>query len=192
MTAELILASASPRRRELLQRLGVGFRVESSAVPEMPRSNECAPAFVRRIAREKAFAVAQSYPEAWVCGADTVVVADGEMLGKPTDAPDAQRMLRRLSGASHHVLTGVALVGPARRAEVDLVVSTVVQFRALDEDEITTYVASGEPMDKAGAYAIQGGAAQFVAQVVGSHTNVVGLPLDEVRELLQRHGLLGA
>jgi len=186
----LILASASPRRRELLRQLGVHFEVRASEVPEQPEAGECAPSYARRVAREKALAIGRACPDAWVCAADTVVVKGGEVLGKPEDAADARRMLNQLSGASHHVLTAVVLLGPGRRVDAELVAASIVEFRTLGQAEIDAYVASGEPMDKAGAYAIQGGAAGFVTRVEGSYSNVVGLPLEDVRALLERHGLL--
>ncbi len=186
----LVLGSASPRRAELLRRLGVEFSVQASDIPEVPAAGESAADFARRAAREKALAVARATANTWVLAADTVVVVDGEIMGKPADAADARRMLSRLSGRVHHVVTGIALVGPDGLLREELAVDSAVQFRLLAGDEIDAYVASGDPLDKAGAYAIQGGASRFVHRVTGSYTNVVGLPLDEVRDLLQRHGLL--
>jgi septum formation protein len=186
---DLILASASPRRRELLHALGVRFTVEPSYVPEEPRRGEDPAHFVERMACEKARAVAARHAGAWILAADTVVVADGQMLGKPSGAEDACRMLARLSGRAHHVLTGVALLAPDRTA-TSFVADSAVEFRPLSAAEIDAYVATGEPLDKAGAYAIQGGAGRFVRAVDGSYTNVVGLPIDEVRALLVRHVLM--
>lgn len=190
MGQRLILASASPRRRTLLKEIGVRFAAVASDLPEISLAGEAPERFVERIAREKALAVARGHRDAWVLAADTVVVAGEEMLGKPADAEDARRMLARLSGVEHRVLTGVALVAPDGSICGSATVSTTVRFRVLTQEEIEAYVASGEPMDKAGAYAIQGGGAGFIEDVVGSYTNVVGLPLDEVRSLLDRHGLL--
>jgi septum formation protein len=185
----LILASASPRRAALLGGLDVDFAVHASDVPEVPLPGEGAIAFARRAARDKALAVARVRSHEWILGADTVVVIDGEILGKPRDGEDARRMLRMLSGRRHQVITAVVLVGPGA-AEDEVAVRSDVEFRALGEEEIESYAASGEPLDKAGAYAIQGGASGFVRSVAGSYSNVVGLPLDEVRKLLEKHGLL--
>jgi septum formation protein len=186
MNVRLVLASASPRRRELLAQLGVPFDVVVSDVPETPRPGECAEAFARRAARDKAAEVARCRPETLVLAADTVVVVDGVILGKPRDRADARRMLEALSGRSHEVLTAVALIGPGHDAR-DLVVRSTVEFRPLAAPEIERYLDSAEPYDKAGGYAIQGAAQRFVLSVCGSYTNVVGLPVDEVRELLRRH-----
>jgi septum formation protein len=186
----LILASASPRRRALLQQLGFTFAVVPSDVPETPHPGEAPAAFARRIARAKATAVARRHPGAVVLGADTVVVVDGEILGKPTDRADARRMLERLSGRAHRVLTAVTLVGAGAAVE-DTLVETEVEFRRLDAADIDTYLDSGEPFDKAGAYAVQGGAEAFVTRLNGSYSNVVGLPVDEVAALLRRHLVSG-
>ncbi|MGE0520851.1 MAG: nucleoside triphosphate pyrophosphatase [Candidatus Binatia bacterium] len=185
----LVLASASPRRAALLGELGVPFAVQPSDVPEMPEPGEAAAAFALRAARDKAAAVARIDPSAWVLGADTVVTVDGEIFGKPQDEADAQRMLRRLSGHAHEVVTAVVLFAPGSEFVEECAVRTGVEFRELGANEIAAYVASGEPTDKAGAYAIQGGAAGFVRRVTGSHTNVIGFPMDEVRAMLDRHGL---
>jgi len=191
MKRALVLASASPRRRALLTELGIDFEVLASDVPEWPLAEEDAGAFASRVAREKALEVAAKRPDHWVLAADTVVVRnDGEILGKPADRDDARRMLRKLSGCVHRVLTAVALLPPGGPPADEVLVESTVAFRALDEAEITAYLDSGEPFDKAGAYAIQGGAGRFVTHVAGSYTNVVGLPVDEVRVLLRRHGLL--
>jgi len=186
----LVLASASPRRRELLSGLGVPFEVRPADVPEVRRPGEEPARFAARLAREKATAVAR--PGEWVLGADTIVVVDEEILGKPADAADARRMLALLSGRAHHVLTAVALIGPGGELAGELVGDTVVEFRDLTGEEIADYVAGGEPMDKAGAYAIQGGAGRFVRRTEGSYSNVVGLPVEEVAELLARCGLRAA
>lgn len=191
MTRALVLASASPRRRALLSELGVDFEALASDVPEQPLAGEDARAFATRVAREKAIEVAAERPGHWVLAADTVVIRhDGEILGKPVDPDDARRMLRGLSGCAHRVLTAVTLLPPAGTPVDEILVESTVTFRALDEVEIAAYVGSGEPFDKAGAYAIQGAAGRFVIAVAGSYTNVVGLPVDEVRVLLRRHGLL--
>ena len=191
MAARFVLASASPRRRQLLERAGFDFDVVASEVPEVPEPGEAAAPFARRAAADKASAVASLHPDRWVLAADTVVVVEGQILGKPTGPAEACAMLERLSGRAHEVLTGVALVGPDGTVRETLVVESVVEFRFLPADEINAYVRTGEPLDKAGAYAIQGGAARFVGRVAGSYSNIVGLPLDEVGALLQRHGVPG-
>jgi septum formation protein len=188
----LILGSASPRRAALLAELNVAFAVRASEVPEVRRAGEAPAAFARRAAGAKAAVVARLHPGDWVLAADTIVVVDGVILGKPKGAGDAGEMLRRLSGRTHDVLTAVVLCAPGGRRVESAVVRSGVEFRRLREEEIAAYVASGEPADKAGAYAIQGGAAGFVRRLDGSVSNVIGLPVDEVRGMLERHGLLGA
>lgn len=178
----LILASRSPRRQELLQRAGIPFQVRPADVDERWLPGETPEEHVERLARTKARAVAAE-PEQVVLGADTVVVVDGEILGKPTDADDAARMLRRLAGRAHRVLTGVCLKRGAQ--EVTTWESTWVHFVPLSEEEIRDYVASGEPMDKAGAYAIQGLASKFVERIEGCYFNVVGLPVARVYRALK-------
>jgi len=185
MQARLILASASPRRRELLAQQGIVFEVIPSNIPEVPQAGEGPASFARRVAAEKAFDIARQHPEAFVLGADTVVIASDEIFGKPTDRADAQRMLKRLSGTTHRVVTAVALIDPRGMLE-ELAVETAVEFRDLSAVDIDAYLDTGEPFDKAGAYAIQGGAAQFVTHVSGSYSNVIGLPIDEVAALLRR------
>lgn len=186
MTVRLVLASASPRRRELLAQLGVPFDIVVSDVPETPAPGESPEAFARRAARDKAAEVARRCPDALVLAADTVVVVDGDILGKPRDRADARRMLATLSGRTHEVLTAVAVMVPGGDVE-DVLVRSSVEFRVLDARAIEDYLDSDEPYDKAGAYAVQGAAQRFVLQVRGSYTNVVGLPVDEVRTLLRRH-----
>ncbi|HEY0307726.1 MAG TPA: Maf family protein [Acidobacteriaceae bacterium] len=180
----LILASTSPRRRELLTQANIPFTVESVDIDESHRPGESPANFTQRLAREKAEPVFAAHPADTVLGADTVVVCGEEILGKPADAADAARMLRLLSNRSHQVITGVALLSPqgiVTRAE-----TTTVVMREILEKEIETYIATGEPMDKAGAYAIQGGAAKFVVQIEGDYTNIVGLPVVLVQRLLQK------
>ena len=188
MNLTLILASASPRRRELLAQAGYLFEVQASSVDESRRSGEDAIRFATRLAREKAqevFALRQSSADpTLVLGADTVVVCDGEILGKPVDAADATRMLLLLSGRTHHVVTGVAVVAGALLVEVAAEV-TQVTVRTLSPQEIADYVVGGEPMDKAGAYAIQGYAARWIPRISGCYFNVVGLPLALVASLLE-------
>lgn len=182
---EIVLASASPRRRELLGQLGGPFRIVIPDVEERPWPRESPASYALRNASDKARAVQAKLPaaaDATIIAADTIVVADGRILEKPADAADAARMLRELSGRTHQVITGLIVL--ARGEERGRAVRTEVVFRPLQEAEIAAYVASGEPMDKAGAYAIQGGAGAFVQAVNGSYTNVVGLPVDELRALL--------
>lgn len=187
---KLILASASPRRRELLALAGVPFDIVVSPAQEpAPDVNEHPAAYAARMARLKAAAVAQMHPTAVVLGADSVVAVGETILGKPADAADAMRMLRLLSGRSHQVVTGCALFAPGREPEI-FTVATDVTMGVVSEDRLAAYVATGEPMDKAGAYAIQGGAAAFVTTICGSYTNVVGLPLAEVVEVLRTWGII--
>jgi septum formation protein len=183
----LVLASQSPRRRELLEQLGIPLVVRPAHADEAVLPGETPRDYVLRVAREKARAV----EGAIVLGADTAVVLRGEVLGKPRDPDDARRMLRALSGAAHDVLTAVCVrrVAPALAIELDAVVSTAVRFGALSPAAIDWYVGTGEPLDKAGAYAIQGAGGAFVVRVDGSVSNVVGLPLAETAELLHRAGL---
>jgi septum formation protein len=181
----IVLASASPRRAQLLKAAGIRFEVQAAGVDETPRPGEAPPAHVERLAREKASAVAALLPGRLVLGADTTVVVDGRMLGKPADTADAEAMLRALSGRAHEVLTGLALAGPG--GVVADVARTTVWFRALTSEDIRGYLETGEAMDKAGAYAIQGRAAAFVARIMGSYTNVVGLPVALVCRLLLQY-----
>jgi septum formation protein len=195
----LVLASASPRRSELLTQAGYRFRVHPAHINEDPLPGEDPLAYVTRLAREKAEAVfrelitAGQEPEKTaesrlaVLGADTTVTLDNAILGKPADAADAARMLRLLSGRTHRVMTGVAVV-TAERVEVAAEV-TAVQFLTLSDAEIADYVAGGEPMDKAGAYAIQGRAARWIPRIEGCYFNVMGLPLALVSSLLETCGI---
>ncbi len=184
--ARLVLASRSPRRRELLAGLGIPLEVRPAETDEAVRAGEPPEAYVVRVAREKARAVAGEV----VLAADTAVVVGGEILGKPVDAADAARMLRALSGTRHRVLTAVCVrrsaPSPAREREVT--VSTEVRFRALPEEQIEWYVGTGEPLDKAGAYALQGLGGALVESVEGSVSGVVGLPLAESLALLDEVG----
>ena len=180
----LILASASPRRAELLRAAGVSFTVRAADIDEACRPGEPAADYVLRLAGEKAEAVARG--DELVLGADTTVVIDGEIVGKPTDAADAARMLRALGGRWHEVLTAVHLRrGSQIRAEVAI---TRVKFAPLSDEEIKWYIASGEPFDKAGAYAIQGYASLFIERIEGSYSNVVGLPVQLVYQLARELG----
>lgn len=179
----LVLASASPRRAELLAAAGIAFEVDTADIDETPRAGETPDVYVRRLAEAKARAVAARHPGRRVLGADTTVVVDGVILGRPVDAADARDMVRRLAGRAHEVLTGVALVENGT-AQVDLA-TTTVWFAPMTAGEIDAYVASGEPMDKAGAYGIQGRASCFVTRIDGSYSNVVGLPVALVHRWLQ-------
>ncbi|HSA92537.1 MAG TPA: Maf family protein [Terriglobales bacterium] len=184
----LVLVSASPRRQELLRNAGIAFTVEASDVPERPRPRESPLAFAKRLAREKAAGVFARRPQDFVLGADTIVVVGREILGKPRDSADARRMLRRLSGRTHSVITAVCLVGP--EFEDVALQTTRVTFAPLTETEIRDYVAAGEPLDKAGAYAIQGLASRWVSGIEGCYFNVVGLPVPLVYAMLRRHGVI--
>lgn len=180
--ATLILASRSPRRAELLSAAGIAFEVLAADVDETPRASETPAAYVERLAIEKARAVHALRPDARVLGADTTVTIDGEILGKPADEADAVRMLRLLSGRAHDVHTGVALVSAGGvRSAVD---STRVWFDAMTDEDISWYVGTGEPVDRAGAYAIQGFASRFIPRIEGSYSNVVGLPVALVSSIL--------
>jgi len=179
----LILASASPRRSGLLRNAAVAFTVEPAQVPEHPLPNEKPIDYAQRLARDKARAVYGRNPDHSVLGADTVVVVDEHLLEKPADECDAARMLRLLSGRSHQVITGVCLAAPGfERTEGEV---TQVVFSPLSEDEIAFYVQTGEPMDKAGAYAIQGIASRWVERIEGCYFNVVGLPFPRVYRMLR-------
>lgn len=182
-----ILASASPRRRELLGQLGLSFHVVPSRVQEI----NCTGLEPRRQpihwATAKAKEVAQRYRKEWILGADTIVVLDGDTLGKPASPAEAKDMLSRLSGRSHLVITGLCLVLAEAGVHESECVETTVFMRTLGNEEIEGYVTTGEPMDKAGAYAIQGIGGCLVERIEGSYSNVVGLPLSEVVELLRRH-----
>jgi septum formation protein len=183
----LILASASPRRADLLREAGYVFEVEPADVDESELAGEPPAAYVVRVAGMKARAIAARHPDEMILAADTTVVVDGAMLAKPAGDADAARMLGLLSGRTHEVLTGVVMVRAGR--ESSAVVGTRVRFRPLTAAEIAWYVASGEPKVKAGAYGVQGLAARFVESVDGSYSNVVGLPVGEVRALLEAEGL---
>ena len=218
----LILASSSPRRQELLRAAGIEFTVEPADLPEVPLPGEPPQQFAERMAREKAHTVAQRYrqPGEWVLAADTVVFVNGEILGKPADAPDptadAARMLRLLSGREHRVITGVCLVQSGqwpvvsgqkssdqwpvvsgqnpplvdrRPSAADFIASetTRVWMDKLSENDIRDYIATGEPMDKAGAYAIQGRASRWIPRIEGCYFNVVGLPVPLVYRMLREH-----
>lgn len=186
----LILASKSPRRRYLLKQAGVEFTVIPSSFDESTISEENPECFVRRLALAKAGVVSAQYPQSWVMGADTIVVIDDIILGKPHSPSEARTMLQSLSGRVHRVLTGFSLCCADRHIDFAEAVSTDVQFKTLTEDEIAWYVQTGEPFDKAGAYAVQGLGAFMVRRIDGSYSNVVGLPVCEVIESLVREGIV--
>jgi septum formation protein len=190
----LILASASPRRAELLAAAGYAFQVHAVNVDERPRGGESPSDYVARLAADKAAKALDELAgrrdgvsdDLMVLGADTAVVVGGEILGKPRDVQDGERMLRELSGRTHEVLTGVAI--RSRASGTGAVARTLVQFAPLDAQDVAWYVASGEGRDKAGGYAIQGLAARFIPRIEGSYSNVVGLPIETVHRLLQELG----
>lgn len=193
----LVLASASPRRQEILRNAGISFVVHPTDIPEVPRAGEAPRAFAERMAQEKALTVFNQRPYDMILGADTVVVVDQQILGKPRDQADAARMLRLLSGRSHLVITGVCLVGPPLGTEnrelktgfEDIRSETTsVTMDPLSEDDIHSYIATREPMDKAGAYAIQGIASRWISRIEGDYFNVVGLPMSLVWRMLQERG----
>lgn len=184
----LILASASPRRRDLLARSGVAFEVRPAAIVERRLPDEAPEACARRLAAEKALSVARgvgSRPPRLVLGADTIVVLDGELLGKPEDVEDAVRMLLALSGRRHRVVTAVAVADSASLTVTVETVTSDVSMRRAGEAELRAYVATGEPLDKAGSYALQGEGGRLIERVEGSETNVIGLPLDETLALVR-------
>jgi septum formation protein len=212
----LVLASASPRRQELLRTAGIPFAVQAADIDESPRDGESPRECAERLAREKALAVFRTRPGDWVLGADTIVVVDETILGKPVDGADAARLLGLLSGRTHRVITGVCLVGPtagrqsAGGGEVRVIQpanaddklrtesqeltsaseTTLVTMRELSKEEIWEYIDTGEPMDKAGAYAIQGMAARWIPGIDGDYSNVVGLPVTLVQQMLREQGVI--
>jgi septum formation protein len=195
----IVLASASPRRQELLRNAGILFTVQPADIDEAPVAGESAMECAKRLAREKALAVFQNNPNSFVLGADTVVAMEKLILGKPRDAEDAARMLRLLSGRTHAVITGVCLVEPEGRDQRSVVSesnvrvdssTTLVTMGAISEDEIREYIATGEPMDKAGAYAIQGRASRWIPRIEGDYSNVVGLPVALVYAMLRERGVV--
>ncbi len=212
----LVLASASPRRQELLRNAGISFIVQPADIDETPRTAEAPREYAERLAREKALAVWRLRQQDVVLGADTIVVADEMILGKPVDAVDAARMLRLLSGRAHRVITGVCVVeavaggqlpvtkvavaqADSRRSSYEILTTenrelrtgsetTLVTMNELSDEEIREYVATGEPMDKAGAYAIQGMASRWIPRIEGDYSNVVGLPVALVYAMLRERG----
>ncbi len=190
----LVLASASPRRQELLRNAGIPFTVQAADIDETPLPGEGPRECAERLAHEKALAVARTRPQDLVLGADTIVVVDNSILGKPRNADDASRMLRLLSNRVHRVITGVCVVRPVSAGQVKpgtenrelrtASETTLVTMTAISDDEIRDYVATGEPMDKAGAYAIQGIASRWIPRIEGDYSNVVGLPVALVYRML--------
>ncbi|MBN2397490.1 MAG: septum formation inhibitor Maf [Deltaproteobacteria bacterium] len=190
MQASFILASASPRRRELLGALIPDFEIIPSDIDETPLDREAPEDHVLRLSREKALAVSRVHPGRWVLGADTVVVIDGKVLGKPATPAEARRMLGMLSGREHTVITGFALVKEGEGVIANESVRSGVLFKEISEDEMAWYTATDEPYDKAGGYAVQGKASFFIREIRGSYTNVIGLPLCEVVTAMEKAGAL--
>lgn len=185
---ELILASASRRRQDLLQRLGVPFKGVPSRVEETPSEGESPREHVLRLCEEKAREVGQLYPEHWIIGADTIVLLEGAILGKPRNRKEALWMLDMLQGKAHEVYTGLCLLRLMDERVAKKAVRTLVQVRALSDEEMAWYLRTGEPFDKAGGYAIQGYGSILIRGIEGSYTNVVGLPLTELVEMLHDTG----
>lgn len=182
----IILASKSPRRKDFLQRLGINFEVIPASIDETPYEGERPEAFVSRMARTKAAVVSRLHPDAWVIGADTVVTFAGDILGKPKNRDHAFSMLNRLSGHGHKVITGYTLACGGKSFELTRTSVTTVYFHAFSETVINAYVQTGEPLDKAGGYGIQGVGSFLVKEISGSYSNVVGLPIGElVMDLLK-------
>lgn len=188
MIRKLILASASPRRKELLELAGLDFDVVPGDVDEAFHERETPRDHVMRLSREKALAVSEGHPEAWVLGADTIVLVDGEVLGKPQSKNEARAMLRKLSGRAHRVLSGFTILRKAGGTVFTDAVESLVVFKDLSADEIEWYAGTDEPYDKAGGYAAQGMGASLIREIRGSYTNVVGLPLCEVVDALRKMG----
>jgi septum formation protein len=193
----IVLASASPRRQELLRNAGIGFTVQAADIEETPLAGESARDYAERLAREKALAIFQGHREDHVLGADTIVVVDEMILGKPRDGDDAARMLRMLSGRTHAVITGVCVVSPAASRQPPVASktktaseTTQVTMCEISDEEIRDYIATGEPMDKAGGYAIQGIAARWIPRIEGDYSNVVGLPVALVYAMLRKQGAI--
>ncbi|HOG12966.1 MAG: Maf family protein [Smithellaceae bacterium] len=190
LSSPLILASASPRRRELLRSVGLTFKIRPADVDETGLPDESPRAHVRRLSRDKAGAIAHQYPKALVLGADTIVVIDGRILGKPKNKKEAREMLQRLSSRRHTVLTGFTIACVRAGMSRTKIVQSTVQFKKISPEETAWYVNGDEPYDKAGGYAAQGKGASFIQAIRGSYTNVIGLPLCEVVEELNHLGVL--
>jgi septum formation protein len=187
----LILASKSPRRRYLLKQAGLSFTVIPSAIDESKVPLSSPQAYVKILAEAKAKQVSEDYPEKWIIGADTVVMIDGDLLGKPESRAQAREMLNRLSGKTHQVFTGYCVCCKSKDRSYSAAVKTDVRFKNLSDTEIEWYIRTDEPFDKAGAYAIQGLGTFLVKSIKGSYTNVVGLPVCEVIEFLIDEGIIG-
>jgi septum formation protein len=187
---QLILASSSPRRQQFLQELGIEFKVETVEIDESIEKAEAPKALVLRLSKEKAAAVSKNFPEAHVLAADTVVVIDGEILGKPKDVKDAERMLKRLSDRWHEVWTGFCVMKKTVALNAGSAVKTRVFFRELSDDLCRAYVLTGEPSDKAGGYGIQGKGGFLVEKIEGSHSNVIGLPVAQVVDNLLQYNII--
>jgi septum formation protein len=185
-TSKLILASASPRRQELLRSVGLKFKTIPAHVNEDYIKGESPQQHVRRLAQEKAQLIARKYPRAWVLGADTIVVIDGLILGKPKNKTQAKEMLTKLSGSEHKVFTGFTVIQVASKVSHSDIVQSTVKFKKISAAELDWYIACDEPYDKAGGYAVQGKGAYFIKSIRGSYTNVIGLPLCEVLETLKK------
>lgn len=190
VAGKLILASESPRRIELLRLMGLDFEVMPSSIEEMPQKGESPVEHVFGLSRQKARAVSICYPDAWILGADTIVVVNGEMMGKPAHASEAREMLTKLSGREHYVHTGFTIARKTAGVLLGDVVTSSVLFKNISEEEINWYVRTEEPYDKAGGYAVQGAGAMFIREIHGSYTNVIGLPLCEAVSLLKRAGAI--
>jgi septum formation protein len=186
ISGRFILASASPRRSELLKLMGLDFDVIPGSVDEAFRPAETPREHVLRLSEEKALFVARCHPDAWVLGADTIVVVAGEVLGKPGSPAEAKGMLKKLSGREHEVFTGFSIVRQDRGSRIREVVGSSVLFREIADDEMAWYTGTEEPYDKAGAYAVQGMGGCFIREIRGSFSNVMGLPLCEVVDALKR------
>jgi septum formation protein len=185
-TSSIILASSSPRRRELLAMLGIAFEVIPSHVDEEEIDGETPREHVARLSQAKAREVGRTFKDRWILGADTIVFIDGEVLGKPRTKAEAATMLRKLSGREHRVMTGFFIYHPGRNRSEGTVVESRVAIKELTDNEIKGYIKTGEPFDKAGAYAVQGVGMFMIEKVFGSHTNVIGLPVCEVVSALRR------
>ena len=190
LSERFILASASPRRIELLNLMGLQFDVIPSDVDETFLNGEPAKEHVLRLSGEKTEKISALHPDAWVLGADTIVIINGEFLGKPRTADEAKEMLGKLSGQTHTVFTGFTLMKKSTGIAISEAVDSSVRFRNIPEDEMAWYIALEEPYDKAGGYAVQGMGAFFIREICGSYTNVMGLPLCEVVDVLKRVGAL--
>jgi septum formation protein len=184
-----VLASASPRRRELLASINIDFEVVPSHIPEVRGEGESPEEYVARLSREKAAAVAEQFPDSWIIAADTTVLLGDELLEKPADGDDAARMLAAIAGKTHVVYTGLTLLNAAKNWRETRVSESEVRMLPLDAREIAWYVATGEPLDKAGAYAVQGIGGMFIDSIHGSYSNVVGLPLATLFAMLRKAGI---